>query len=174
MAEMMLAIGSSIASAASSVGTFIAANPMLVAGGINAVGSIYEGVNAQQNADIMAKQLKAKGDDEMAASQREAMKRRKESTLANSRNIAVAAASGAGVDNPTVTDIMSDVEAQGAYNALTEMYRGRVAKSELDAEAATTKMKGRQAMIGSLLDAGGSIYSGFAQDRRARQRYAEP
>lgn len=140
----------------------------LLGAGVSAVGSVVGGMQEQSMAEQQAKLMKKKGEEEFALAQAEARDKRREATLANSRNLAVAAASGAGASDPTVTEIMTDVEAQGTYNALTEMYKGELARKGLYQEASATKISGNNAMTSSIFEAAGTIYEGFGRYNRNR------
>lgn len=169
--EAVALIGPMLASA----GTFAASNAPLITAGLGAAGSLYSGFRANQNAKFEAGQMKEKGDQEVAIAQREALKSRRQRDQAKSRALAVAAGSGAGAGDATVTDIMADIDTQGTYNSLTDMYRGMQNRADLYRGAATTRREGRDALIGSALDAGASIYGGVARNKRYKDEYyAEP
>jgi hypothetical protein len=159
--------GAKLGALATGVGGAMASNAGLIGTGLAAAGTIYSGVRAHHTAKWEAKQMKAKGDEEQAIAQREATRRRAEKDRLLSRVRAVAGASGGGVGDPTVTQIMANIEQEGEYNALAEMYRGTSSRSTLRAEAAVRKSEGKGAMIGSFLDAGSTIYSGIERRRRA-------
>jgi hypothetical protein len=61
---------------------------------------------------------------EFATAQRQAEEEKRKSRILQSRALAVAGASGAGVSDPTVFDIVSDLEGEGAYRAAVAMYEG--------------------------------------------------
>lgn len=165
--EAVAVIGPMLAQA----GAWTAANAPLITAGIGAASSIYSGVRANQAANFEAKQMRTKGEQELAVAQREAMKSRRQRDQANSRALAVAAASGAGASDPTVTNIMANIDRQGTYNSLTDMYRGFQNRADLYRGAAVRKTEGRDALIGSVLDAGASIYGGIARNKRYAEEY---
>lgn len=172
--ETIAILGPMLASAATTSGSFLAANAPLIGAGIGAAGTIFQGVRANESAQMEAKQLKRQGEEELAVAQREANVKRREARIANSRNLAVAASSGAGASDPTVTQIMADTDAQGVYNALTEMYKGFQGRNEARMQAGVRKQEGRSALSGSLIDAAGTIFSGFGENRRLKKAYSEP
>lgn len=155
-----------VGSAAATAGSAALSYAPLIAGGLTAAGSLYEGYRANQNAKFEAKQMKMKGDQELAAASHEARKARRERDSALSRARAVAAASGAGASDPSVHKLMAGIQTQGDYNSLTEMYRGFQRRDDLRLGAKLARMEGRDAFIGSALDAGASIYSGIERQRR--------
>lgn len=60
----------------------------------------------------------------VAASQRQAGEERRQADLAASRALAVAAASGGGVSDPTVVNILANTRGEGAYRAQVALYEG--------------------------------------------------
>lgn len=165
MAETILALGTAIGSAVSGAGTALSTAASSFGGlsgigtGLSAAGTIYSGVQANAAAKAEAKQMKAKGDEEFAISQREAMRSKREKELAQSRVRAVAAASGGGAGDDSITSIMEGIEEQGTYNSLVDLYQGRSARGKMYASAASRKAEGRNALTGSFLKAGSTIYS---------------
>lgn len=166
--EALAVIGPMLAS----TGSFLATNAPLIGAGITAAGTIYGGVRANQNAGLEAQILKKKGDDELAIASREAAKDRRQGNLALSRARAIAANSGAGTGDDTVTNIMAGIEEQRDYNVLTDMYRGQRSRADLYADASIRKREGRDALIGAGLEAGGTLYSGYARNQRAKREQA--
>lgn len=155
------------AAAAASTGLFgtgITAGQALGAG-LAAGGTLYTGVRANQASKFEADQLKKKGDDEFAIGQRGAAAKRREKQLALSRVAAVSAASGAGTSDPGVTELMADIENQGEYNALTEMYKGRLEQVGLRGQGQAVRAQGKGDLISSIIGAGSNLYSGLRKKR---------
>ena len=94
---------------------------------VSGLGSIAAGVAENNNAKYEAAQMEAKAKEEVAASQRDAMAKRREGALASSRAQALAAASGggAGSDAPTIVKLMQGLSSESEYNAQSELYGGR-------------------------------------------------
>lgn len=166
------AMFASLTTAAGTAGTFLAANAGTIGTALTAAGTIYGGVRAYQGAKSEAQSLKKKGDDEFAIAQRQAMRTRQEKDRLLSRQRAVAAASGAGATDPSVEAVMGRTEKEGEYNALLDMYRGTQNRNDLYAEANTTRQEGTSKLIGSFIDAGGTIYSGISRRRRSTAEFA--
>lgn len=160
MAETLLALTTAIGSQVGAAGTALAAAAPsastlgLVGTGLTAAGTVYGGMQADSAARAEARQLKAKGDEEMAIGQRKAMQAQREKELAQSRIRAVAAASGGGAGDDSITAIMEGVEQQGDYNSMLELYQGRASQGKLYASAASRRAEGKSALTGSLLRAG--------------------
>ena len=139
----------------------LAAVATLASAGLSAMGSIQQGKAQQAALNFEAQQRERQAGEERAASQREALEKRREAQLAQSRQIAIAGASGAGVVTPSVLDIFSETAQQGEYNAQTALYGGESrARGQMD-EAAAARFKGKAAKRGSLFEAGGHILSGI-------------
>ncbi len=151
--------------------SFMAANAGTIGTAVSAIGTVYGGVRAAQGANAQADARKAKGEQEKALAQRKAIESRRQKDIAAGRARAVAAASGGGTTD-TAADIMTGIEQRGEYNALMDMYNGEVARTDLYNEASTVKAEGKTALIGSAIDAVGTVYSDYGRRRRASSAYA--
>lgn len=137
----------------------------LIGTGAAAAGTIYSGLRGKANADFEAKQMRKKADDELAIGQRNATQARREKESLLSKARATAAGSGTDVSDPGIVSIMSGIEQQGEYNALSAMYNAELAKTGLYAQAKQRKSEGTGDFIGSLFDAGSTIYAGLKKPR---------
>jgi hypothetical protein len=124
---------------------------------LQAGGSIFGGIAANKAAKAEAGQLKTQAGLERATSQREAMEERRQARLLNSRALAVAAASGGAVDDPSVVNLMADIDAEGEYRALTQLYEGETEARGLEAQAKARRKEGRNAKIAGFINAGASL-----------------
>lgn len=95
-----------------------------------------------------------------AESQREALLERKKAKNLMSRARAVSAASGAGASDPTVTNILADIETQGEVNYLNALYSGDTVARGLRSGAATSRRQGRAARTASQLNAASTGMAG--------------
>jgi hypothetical protein len=137
-----LAIG---AMAVSTIGT-------LASGEGQAQASINEGKAASQVANFQAKQLERQAGQERATSQLAAIEESRKGRLARSRALAVAAASGAGTDG-SVSDILSDLTAEGEFNAQGALYEGEETAKGMEVQAAATRAQGAYAKRGAAYQA---------------------
>lgn len=111
-----------------------------------------------------AEQLDAQAGLERATSQRSAIEERRQARLASSRGLAVAAASGGSVDDPSVLNALAGIEGEGEYRALSALYSGeetaRGMEGEADARrrgAKSVKTAGYMKAASTILSSGGSL-----------------
>lgn len=133
------------------------------------------GQRAKQAADYQALQMDQNAGQAIAASQRQAMEERRRSALLVSRGIAVAAASGGGVSDPTVTRLLDDIAGEGAYRASVDLYQGEERARALRMGAEAKRFEGdvaaeggrskenaySLAAAGGLASAGASLYGKY-------------
>ena len=140
-----------------------AAIASIVGTGLSVIGKIQEGKAKQASLNFQAQENEKKAAEERAAGQREAFEKRDETARVMSRQRALAASSGAGVVNPTVLDIYGDTAQEGEYNAQAALYGGESrARGQID-QANAARAKGKAVRTGSLLEAGGSLFSGLSK-----------
>lgn len=131
--------------------------------GLSAYGSYRQGQYQQAAYDAEAASRERQANDERAASQREAIRRSREARMVLSRQQAVAAASGGGATDATVLDLMGDTAQEGWYQSATALFEGDArARGQLD-QAAIARMKGRQAKLAGMIDAGTTILDGVSK-----------
>lgn len=123
---------------------------------VQAVGSIAGGIAANDAAQAEAAQLEERGQEEFAASQRDAQARREEGRLVNSRAQALGAASGAGADAPTIVRLMTDTAGQAELNAQSDQYGGRQRRAGMRDSARARRAEGNASLMGSFFDAAGT------------------
>ena len=82
------------------------------------------GKERQRSAYIEAGQLDDKADVTRGATQREATREKLIADYTGSTALAAAAASGAGVQNVNVLNLMAEIEAEGEYRAASKLYSG--------------------------------------------------
>lgn len=155
----------------------------LLASAVSAAGSIVggaaarsqakaEGAAMQRAAEFEATELRKKADEERAAGQREAMQEREKAARVASRATAVAASSGAGVENPTILGLLEDTAAEGEMQAGAKKYasesrargyldQGAMGIWNANQKAASLAAKGDAAFTGSLLEGFGTAASGI-------------
>lgn len=153
---------------------------------IDAVTSAYTSYSQLTAGDAANQEARQRAADERAqanavqvTAQGEAHNRRRRAELLASRARAVAGASGSGASDPTVNNIVADINAGGEYDAASALYSGDFVAEGLRANAAASEREGRAAVSSSRLRAAGTIFSsltGFAEkygDRKDSQ-YIDP
>lgn len=121
----------------------------------------------RQSAEFEAGQLEVNAGQEMAMAQRRAMEERRRADLVSSRALALSAASG-GATDPSVLDIIGNIEGEGAYRALTSIYEGEERARQFRTAAAARRWEGAAAenasrgnMFGTLLRGGATLLSKY-------------
>jgi hypothetical protein len=146
-----------------------AAIPLMVASTtLSAVGQIQQGKQAQKMADYKADQLEQQAGQTRAVAQRKSSALRRQAALAESRTLAVAAASGAGAADKTVMDIMSGIYEQGELNAQAAIYEGEERARGMEMSAAGARIEGKQAKRAGYIGAAGTIMGSAAQGLTAK------
>lgn len=130
---------------------------------LSTLGSISQGKSASVAAKYEAEQLEQKAGQERAASQRKAIEMRRRAGIAESRALALAAASGGGASDPTITNLMAGIAGEGELAAQTAIYEGeeRARGAEMGAEA--KRYEGKSAKRAGYLSAGATLLSGAAK-----------
>ena len=118
----------------------------------------YEAVQYEQNAG-----------QAQAAAQRAAAEERRKSRFAQSRALALAAASG-GASDPTIVDIVADLAAEGTYRGLMDIYEGEDRARQMRMAAGAARCGGavkahayREQANSSLLRGGMSLFTKYAK-----------
>ena len=136
-----------------------------------------------------AQQEQAAG-QEQAAAQRRALEERRRAPLVASRALDLAGASGGSVSDPSVANLLADLEGEGAYRAAVRMYEGEDRARALRQGALTSNLEGqiglqegqsrasayRMQAVGSLISGASSLYSkyGVRQSSFGPEQYPAP
>lgn len=170
----LAALATAIGSAAAGTGT-VAAAGTAAAAALPTIGTILStgatvagGIAANKAAKGEAKALQKQGAEEEAMGSRAAEERRRQTELVLSRQIALAADSGAGTDNASIDKIYTDTAQQGSYLARADYEAGKRQSDGMMDRAAAAKLKGKNALYGSILDGAGTAFKGFG----ARKSYS--
>lgn len=100
--------------------------------------------------------------EEALAGQQAASDRRKARYL-RSRALAVAGASGAGVSDPTVSDILTGIDTEGEMNALTALYEGRIRADNTRAQGRAYAREGTARKGAAYGQAASTVLSGATE-----------
>lgn len=110
----------------------------------SASGARQAGRADNTQAQFQARQMEQQAGQERAAAQRKAAEERRRTTLAQSRAVAVGAASGGGTGG-NVLDVLGDLSAEGEYRALSALYEGEERARGLQMGAQAKQYEGAQA-----------------------------
>jgi hypothetical protein len=135
---------------------FAAAIPYVVAA-VSVAGAAYgviqqqkaskkmeESAGLQRDAAIrQAEELERQSLAEQASAQRAAKYQRRQAEILASRARAVAGASGGGVADPTVQNLIDDIQGEGAYRSSVELYQGEESARQLRRTAENARITGQ-------------------------------
>lgn len=158
---------------------------ILVGTAISAIGQLKAGNDARQAgetaaaneialADFEADQLEDQAQGDRAAGSVAGKEARRKKELTISRQIALAAGSGAGVHNPTILDIIEDTETRGEVLAGAEIFKAeQKARGILDqadarrvsarGKADVLRKKGKAAQTSARFQAAGTVVGGISK-----------
>lgn len=111
-------------------------------------------------ANLIAAQKEKAANQANVEAQAEAANERRKAKLVRSRALAVAGASGAGVDDPTVNNILTGIEVEGEMNALNALHSGEYLASSLRSGAGTARRQGSAYRQAGYVSAGTTALSG--------------
>ena len=130
-------------------------------------GGVVKGVRTILSSRAQAKQLKneaaqleAQALTERATSQRESIEQRRNARFAQSRALALSAASSASASDRSIETIISDIAGEGEYRALTALYNGEEQASSLEMQAKARRKEAKNAKTAGLISALGTILEG--------------
>lgn len=95
----------------------------------------------------------------IALSQQRAREETRQSDMAASRALAVAAASGGGVSDPTIVRLLANVRGEGVYRANVALYEGEARARQLRLAGATGNLAGAEAVVEGVRRETGAMYS---------------
>jgi hypothetical protein len=107
---------------------------------------------AKRAHEFQAWQADRQGGIAIAISQRRALEEKRVGDVLASRALAVAAASGGGVSDPTVVKLMSDIEGEAYYRANVALYEGEAYRRQLRLDAAANRVTGSEKLETGLRD----------------------
>lgn len=135
------------------------------------------GKRKQAMLDAQAAQLEINAGQQVAAGQRSAMEDQRQARLAQSRALAIAAASGGGASDPTIINLMAKLAGEGSYRSMVDIYQGQEKARTMNDQARMDRYSGQVAMtdaetaaqakraemIPTLLSGAATMYSRFGE-----------
>ncbi len=127
----------------------------LITAGVQAESQYQQGRIGAASAELQGLQDKRDANEAQVQGQIQAANERRRAKFLRSRALAVAGKSGAGVSDPTVTKILSDLDTEGEVRALTALYEGDTTAQALRSGAASKlRMSNAYRAAGNLRAAG--------------------
>jgi hypothetical protein len=167
LAALASSIAITVAEAAPAAATVAEALPA-IGTALSVGGTVVGGIAAKNEGEFAAKQAKRQATEERAIASREAEDQRLKTALVLSKQKAGAAASGAGVLNPTILDIMGDTAQAGDYAARSIVAGGANRSAGLMDQAAAAKYRGNSAFAGAMLEGLGEAATGTYKMKKSR------
>lgn len=105
------------------------------------------GASRKAAAEFEANVLEVQAGQQIAVTQRDMMDVQRAGRLAQSRALALSAASGGGASSPTVTKLIGDLAKETSYNAARALYAGEEKSRLLKLQAQTLREQGEFAQV---------------------------
>jgi hypothetical protein len=121
---------------------------------------VRQGKAQQGQMNLIAAQREKAANQALVESQAEASNERRKATYLRSRAQAVAGKSGAGVTDPTVSKIITDIDVGGEMNALNALASGSYLARGLRTGAAVARNEGAAARNAGYMSAANTALSG--------------
>jgi hypothetical protein len=133
--------------------------PLMIAGSVVSAGSsILGGLYANDASKAMQKQYRNQANTERAVAQRQAGKDADEGELAESRALAVMAASGGGgIETPGGASVVGGINEQSYMNYMTSIWNGENRAQGLIYQGKVARAEGRQKKQAGFLDAASTV-----------------
>lgn len=122
---------------------------------------LYQAFQAKKFKIAEAKFTREARNRSMAATTREVAEQQRTNEHMQSRALAVAAASGGGVDDPTVSNIIGDINAEGEYRVMSILYTGLDEAAGFEHRAKISTREGRDAITAGVVNAVSSSMSAY-------------
>lgn len=135
---------------------------LILSTALSAGSALYSGQQANEQGKFAEAQANADADAAKAAGRVEAGRIRAITDRQRASARAALAGAGVSVDMGTAADVQKDIVQAGEQDAMTAILNGKNSATRLQAEGAGMRRQGQQAMVGSVLSAGGAIASGAA------------
>lgn len=107
-----------------------------------------------------AGQLDTAAGQDRASAQRAGAEQQRQGRILQSRALARAAASGGGASDPTVVNILANLEGESKYRALTALYEGEETARSKETQANAKRTEAHNAKKAGYIGALGTVLSG--------------
>ncbi|MGE0151782.1 MAG: hypothetical protein AB7R90_04140 [Reyranellaceae bacterium] len=141
----------------------LAAPLMIASAAVSAGSSVLGGLYANSAGKAMQKQYRHQANTERAVAQRQAIRDAREGELAQSRAVALMAASGGGgIETAGGAGIVGGINEQKYLNYMTSLWNGENRAQGLLYQGQAARAEGRQRLYAGFLDAGSTLLSAAA------------
>lgn len=130
--------------------------------GIQVLGTIKAGNDADAKAQYEAKVQEQQADEAKAASQRDAASQYRQGQQLLSQQRAAIAGSGGSLSDPSVIDLMGDTAGEARLAADTELYKGEQQSRGYNDAAKNSRISGKNAKTAAYISAAGGLFSGVS------------
>jgi hypothetical protein len=137
----------------------IGAISALASTAVGVFGTITAGNEQKAQYEYQAKVAEQKADEARAASQRDAISKRREGDIIQSRMRSVAAAQG-GLSDPSVIDAFGDVESEVSFAREQDIYAGEQQGRGYEDAAAMARFNAKNAVKAAKIGAAGELFKG--------------
>ena len=143
---------------------------MLVVG---VASSLNKGVQTNKVAYGQAEAIRDSKNRNMAATTANISERQREKENMYSRALAVSAASGAGVDDPGIVNLLGDLNAEGEYRILAELYTGSSEAEGLRNDSLMAMRAGDAAQQASYMEAATTVLSAYGSGNNMFGKFSQ-
>jgi hypothetical protein len=130
---------------------------------IGGAGALYGGKQEKEAGKEEAERLRKRGIARRAEAGAAAREELRQGRLVKSRAQAVAAAGGGNLSDPSLVNLMGDLEGETQYRALVRMFEGADEAEGLNEVAFAREKEGKALATSSYLRGANSVLSGVAQ-----------
>ena len=131
--------------------------------GMGVAGALQQGSASQAAANYQAQVNKQQAAQALAAGTRDSYEKNLQTDLVQSKQLADAAGSGAGVQTPTISDIYSQTAGRGNYLARGALYQGQEKNQAYNMQAQDALYRGAAANQAGDLSAIGTGLKGLSK-----------
>ncbi len=125
------------------------------------VGQMYKAYQTKKFKEKEAEAFNKAADQRLAAATHEGAQENRNREYMNSRQIALAAASGAGVDDPTVVNLNADLNTEGRYRQMARLWVGANDAEGLQFRAEAAQREADQALTIGAINAVTSAFTAY-------------
>lgn len=128
---------------------------------VMALAALNKGAQERKAAYAKAEAVRDVRNRGMAATTAQISERERQKEQMESRALAVSAASGAGVDDPGIVNLVGDLNAEGEYRILAGLYVGSSEAAGLETEVVANMKAGEAALDAAYVEAAKTVISSF-------------